>query len=149
MSTTSAAIRAPASVVPENLVRPLARGRLRDHDFLRVTRWAVLLFSILACIMAVMRSNIYALVAESSILSLVSLFIPLVFGIYWRRSSAGGALASMVLGMLTWIIFEFSETEWPSLIPATLAGTAAMIAGSFMWPETLYRHDQDRAQSFE
>jgi hypothetical protein len=40
-----------------------------------------------------------------------------------------------VLGMLTWIIFEFYGTSWPSLVPATLVSVAAMIAGSFIWPK--------------
>jgi Na+/pantothenate symporter len=85
--------------------------------------------------MATMRSNIYELVGESSILSLVSLFAPLAFGLYWKRSSSGGALLSMVLGIVTWIIFEFYETAWPSLVPATLVSMAAMVAGSFIWPK--------------
>lgn len=149
MSTTSSAILAPASIVSENIVRPLARGRLNNDDFLRITRFFVLVFSVAACIMALLRSNIFELVAESSILSLVSLFVPLVFGLYWRRSNSTGALASMVLGMLTWIIFEFFESDWPSLVPATLAGVIAMVGGSLVRPKTLYSYDHDPAQSFE
>jgi Na+/pantothenate symporter len=99
--------------------------------------------------MASMRTNIYELVGESSILSLVSLFAPLVFGLYWSRSSSGGALLSMVLGMLTWIIFEFYDTSWPSLVPATLVSIAAMVAGSFIWPKQQTDYDKNRAQSFE
>jgi hypothetical protein len=55
----------------------------------------------------------------------------------------------MVLGMLTWIIFEFYETAWPSLVPATLVSVVAMVAGSFIWPKLKEQHDQDRTQSFE
>ena len=85
--------------------------------------------------MAMLRSNIYELVGESSILSLVSLFAPLTFGLYWKRASSAGALLSMVLGLLTWIIFELYGTSWPSLVPATLVSIAAMIAGSYVWPK--------------
>ena len=134
MSTTSSAILAPASILSENLVKPLTKHRISDRRLLSVTRLGVLIFSGLATIMATMRSNIYELVGESSILSLVSLFAPLVFGLYWKRSSSTGALLSMVLGMLTWIIFEFCKTDWPSLVPATLASTVAMVAGSLIWP---------------
>jgi SSS family transporter len=135
MSTTSAAILAPAAIVSENVIRPMTRHRFTDKQLLILTRICVLVFSALATIMATMRSNIYELVGESSILSLVSLFAPMTFGLYWKRSSSGGALASMVLGILTWIIFEFYETSWPSLVPATLVSVAAMIAGSFIWPK--------------
>ena len=95
-----------------------------------------------------MRSNIYELVGESSILSLVSLFAPLLFGLYWKRSSSAGALLAMVLGMVTWIIFEFSNATWPSLVPATLVSIAAMVVGSLIWPQNK-QHGKDRTKSFE
>lgn len=148
MSTTSAAILAPAAIVSENFIRPLARKRFSDTQFLFITRACVLLFSISATVMATMRSNIYELVGESSILSLVSLFAPLVFGLYWKRSSSAGALLSMVLGILTWIIFELFQTRWPSLVPATLVSIGAMVGGSLLWPKHK-KHDQDRIKSIE
>jgi SSS family transporter len=135
MSTTSSAILAPASIFSENLIRPLTKHRYSDKQFLMLTKICVLIFAALATIMACFRSNIYELVGESSILSLVSLFIPLTLGLYWKRSSSKGALLSMVAGMITWIIFEVIETPWPSLIPATLVSLLAMIAGSYAWPQ--------------
>lgn len=148
MSTTSAAILAPAAIVSENFVKPLMKTRLTDQQFLMITRISILLFSLAATVMATMRSNIYELVAESSILSLVSLFAPLALGLYWKRSSSAGALLSMVLGIATWIIFETLETEWPSLVPGTLVSIAAMIAGSLLWP-TKKTYDHHRTQSIE
>jgi len=134
MSTTSSAILAPASILSENFIRPLAKHRLTDRQLLLLTRIGVLIFSFFATVMATMRSNIYELVGESSILSLVSLFAPLTLGLYWKRASSTGALLSMVLGIVSWIIFELYETTWPSLVPATLISTGAMIAGSYLWP---------------
>lgn len=141
MSTTSSAILAPAAIFSENLIKPLARRRFSDKQLLIVTKVSVLFFSALATTMACLRSNIYELVGESSILSLVSLFAPLTFGLYWKRASSMGALLSMVLGMLAWIIFEFYETSWPSLVPATLVSITAMIAGSLLWPDKLKNND--------
>jgi len=130
MSTTSSAILAPAAIFSENLIRPLIGNRLTDKQSLVVTRVSVLLFSAMATVMACLRTNIYDLVGESSILSLVSLFIPMTMGLYWRRANSTGAFFSMVLGMITWIIFEFYDTSWPSLLPATLVSFLAMVFGS-------------------
>lgn len=132
MSTTSSAILAPASIFSENLIKPLLRHRIKDSQLLLLTRLSIILFSIIATVMACMRSNIYELVGESSILSLVSLFVPLTLGLYWKRSRSTGAIASMFAGMGTWIVCEILETELPSLIPATLVGLAAMIIGSLL-----------------
>jgi Na+/proline symporter len=134
MSTASSAILAPASIFSENLFRPLFGHKLSDKQFLVVTRMSVLLFSVCATVMACLRSDIFELVGQSSILSLVSLFVPLLFGLYWPKASINGALASMVLGMITWIIFENYETTWPSLVPATLVSLLGMIGGSLIWP---------------
>ncbi len=133
LSTTSSAMLAPASICAENIVKPMMKGSMTDRQLLLVTRGAVLAFSIIASIMACLRSNIYELVGESSILSLVSLFVPLTLGLYWRRANGRGAILSMVTGMCAWIAFEQVEMEIPSLVPATLLSLVAMIVGS-VWP---------------
>jgi SSS family solute:Na+ symporter len=148
MSTTSSVLLAPAAILSENFVKPLMGNQVPEKRIWVITRISILLFGTVATIMACMRSNIYELVAESSILSLVSLFAPLTFGLYWKRASGGGALLSMVLGMLTWIIFEFYETTWPSLVPALGVSILAMIVGSFVWPQN-ENHDKDRTQTIE
>ena len=149
MSTTSSSILAPAAIFSENLMKPLLNNHFSDNQLLILTRVSVLVFGALATIMACLRSNIYELVGESSILSLVSLFAPLTFGLYWKRASRAGALLSMVLGILTWIIFEFYESSWPSLVPATLVSIMSMIAGSLIWPGNGENYDKNRTQSIE
>ena len=139
MSTTSSAILAPAAIFSENLVKPLFGHKFSDKQFLVLTKGAVLLFSIIATVMACMRSNIYELVGESSVLSLVSLFVPMCLGIYWKKASAAGALLSMVLGLISWIIFEVFKTDWPGLVPATIVSAIGMIIGSLIWPKTASR----------
>ena len=135
MSTTSSAILAPAAIFSENLVKPLFGHKFSDKQFLVLTKVSVLIFSVIATFMACMRSNIYELVRESSVLSLVSLFVPMVMGIYWKKASPAGAFLSMVVGMITWIIFEVLRTDWPGLVPATIASAIGMIVGSLIWPK--------------
>ncbi len=136
MSTTSSAILAPAAIFSENIVRPLSRNNYTDRQMLNLTRISVLIFAFLATAMACLRSNIYELVGESSILSLVSLFAPLVLGMYWKKASPAGALISMISGIVVWVACEVAHTSWPSLVPALLVSTLTMIAGSYIWPET-------------
>jgi solute:Na+ symporter, SSS family len=135
MSTTSSAILAPASIFSENFVKPLWGDRFSDKQFLVLTKVSVLLFSAVGTTMACMRSNIYELVGESSIISLVSLFVPLTLGIYWKKSTSGGALLSMVLGITSWIYFENFPIDIPSLVPAVLISLVAMVAGSLLFKE--------------
>jgi len=138
MSTTSSAILAPAAIFSENLIKPLTRHRYSDKELLTITRVSVLGFSVIATVMACVRTNIYELVGESSILSLVSLFAPLVLGLYWKRASSAGALLAMVSGIVTWFIVNQLDLTWPSLVPALLVSILAMIGGSLVWKDKLH-----------
>ena len=130
MSTTSSAILAPAAIFSENLIKPLAKGKLSDRKLLIITRLCVLGFAGVATLIACFKTNIYELVGQSSILSLVSLFAPLTLGLYWKRATGTGALLAMVLGTITLAIFTWYDTGWPGLIPASLISLLAMIFGS-------------------
>ncbi|MBK5278020.1 MAG: sodium:solute symporter family protein [Bacteroidia bacterium] len=140
MSTTSSAILAPAAIFSENLLKPLSGGKLTDKQLLLSTRVSILVFATIATIMACVRSNIYELVGESSILSLVSLFAPLVFGLYWKKSSSYGAMSAMVAGLSSWIFFRVFEISIPSLVPATLISLSTLVIVSLVYPDTKENH---------
>lgn len=137
MSTTSATILAPSALVSENIYKPFYRGELSDSSLLIVTRFTVLVYAVISTIMAMMQSNIYELVGGASILSLVSLFVPMVAGLYWKRATGAGAIISMIAGTIVYLLFEF---VWPGEIPALVYGTAAsaigIIAGSLLFRNT-------------
>jgi Na+/proline symporter len=84
--------------------------------------------------MANMSENIYELVGTSSALSLVSLFVPLTAGLYWKKASQAGALLSMGSGMVAWLYLEFVPSEIPSLIYGLAFSILGMIVGSILWP---------------
>jgi len=131
MSTTSSAILAPAAIFSANFVKPLMRGQLTDRQLLAITKVSILFFAAVATVMACLRKNIYELVAESSVLSLVSLFAPLAFGMYWRRATSAGAVLGMVGGLFTWVFFEWAyPLDIPSLVPATLVSMVFLVIGS-------------------
>ncbi len=135
LSTSSGAILAPAAVLGENIVKPYF-PKLNDQQLLTTMRIGVVLVT-LACIwMAQSRQDIFELVSESSAFSLVSLFVPLTFGLHWKRASAVGSLASMILGLSVWIVCEFVwHTTFPALLYGTLASLVGMIVGSYAYPK--------------
>ncbi|MEY3050265.1 MAG: hypothetical protein RLY31_50, partial [Bacteroidota bacterium] len=135
LSTTSGAVLAPATVVGENLVRPLFRN-ISDAMLLKVMRWSVAGVALLSTMAALSGESIFDLVAWSSVFSLVSLFVPLVAGLYWRRASSLGALLSIVLGMLTWLWCEYLyPTDVPSLFYGLGGSLVGMLVGSWWRPD--------------
>jgi SSS family transporter len=132
LSTTSGAMLAPATVLGENLLRPLLKNPT-DQMMLRIMRFSVVLVAICSAVMANLNANIYELVGDSSALSLVSLFVPLTAGLFWKRASSLGAVASMMVGLLVWIFYEYIQpSETPSLIIGLLASLLAMVLGSLL-----------------
>ena len=137
MSTASSGMLAPAALISENLIKPLFQGKLTDRQLLWILRFSVLGVAILAVWMALQDSNIYELVAGASILMLVSLFIPLTAGLYWKKSSKIGAMLSMVIGMLTYLIIDNFEPEISSHIYGLFASAIAMLIGSLLFPNKI------------
>lgn len=131
MSTSSGAILAPATILAENLIKPMLPRRDALPSLL-LLRASVVIIAVIAFIMASMRSNIYELVGESSALSLVSLFVPLTAGLFWKKATPTGALLAMFSGMATWLLFEFTALDGPPLIPGLIASFLGMLAGNFI-----------------
>ena len=127
ISTASGGILAPASILSENMMRPLLKT-VTDEQMLRLSRLSVLVVAAISLSMAMMRQNIYELVSESSALSLVSLFVPLVAGMFWRKANAASAIASILAGMGTWLAALYLDTS----INPMLYGLAGSIAGLFI-----------------
>jgi Na+/proline symporter len=79
------------------------------------------------------KQSIYQLVNESGKVVLVSSFVPLAAGLFWKRATTLGAHASVAAGLVVWIAMEWVAPE--AIVPPALAGllasAAAMAAGSF------------------
>ncbi len=131
MSTSSGAILAPASVIGENLIKPFF-PKISDKSLLFWIRISVVLVTIICILMASKRQNIYELVGESSAFSLVSLFIPMVAGLKWKRANASGCILSMVAGWLFWFYFYLFPTDYPASLFGLIAGLIGLILGTLI-----------------
>lgn len=129
LSTCSGAMLAPATVIGENLVKPLFKD-VTDAQLLRIMRYSVVGVAVVTGGMALVRSNIYELVGESSAFSLVSLFTPLIAGLYWKRATARGAVASMIAGIVVWylaVLWTGAVEQPPEGAPANTLQTFAQV----------------------
>jgi Na+/proline symporter len=143
MSTASATLLAPSTAFVENILRNLSPG-MSDRATLLAMRISVLVFAaaVLGYAISMQGTSIYELVAGAYQVPLVGAFTPLVFGLYWKRSTTQGALASVVLGLGTWLIFMTTPAlgeAFPQQLAGLLAALAGMVAGSLM-PQLLTDH---------
>ncbi len=127
-STASATLLAPSVTFVENIWRQF-KPRVSDQTELRTMRITVLVFSALVLVYAIQMQGtpIYEMVSGAYQVTLVGAFIPLVFGLYWKRASTQGAIFSIVLGLLTW--GTFLATPLGTAFPGQLAGILAALFG--------------------
>ncbi|PJZ70699.1 sodium:solute symporter [Leptospira perolatii] len=132
LSTASGAILAPATVLGENLIRPTLKDP-SEETLLRIMRLSVVSITTVSTVMALSRTNIYELVADSSSISLVSLFIPLVAALFWKKANATGAIGAMFGGMGVWLWFKILGPEWiPASLPALGASLFLQLLGAYL-----------------
>jgi SSS family solute:Na+ symporter len=132
-STASATLLAPSVTFVENIWRQFF-PRISDKQELRTMRIAVLIFSACVCAYAIALEGtpIYEMVSAAYQVTLVGAFVPLVFGLYWRRASTQGAIFSIVLGLAGWGLFKLTPAGevFPAQLAGFLAANVGMLIGS-------------------
>ena len=134
MSTLSCQLLVCSSALTEDFYRAFIRPKAKQRELVWVGRIMVLLVSVIAILLAINPNN--------SVLDLVShawagfgaAFGPIVvFSVFWARMTRNGALAGMIIGAITvllWINFNWFELY--SLIPGFLFASIAIIIFSLL-----------------
>ena len=132
-STASATLLAPSVTFTENIWRQFfPKGS--DKDNLRTMRITVLVFSVfvLAYAISAQGTSIYDMVSGAYQVTLVGAFVPLVFGLYWKKATTQGAIASIALGLGVWLLFMVTPAgvAFPGQLAGVLAALVGMLLGS-------------------
>ena len=132
-SCASATLLAPSVTFTENIWRQF-RPHQSDQQELRAMRVTVLVFSIVVLGYAIRMqgTSIYEMVSGAYQVPLVGAFVPLTFGLYWKRATTQGAIFALVLGLMTWGLFLATPAgeEFPAQLAGVLASLTGMVLGS-------------------
>jgi SSS family transporter len=132
-SCASATLLAPSVTFTENIWRQF-HPHQSDQQELRAMRVTVLVFSMLVLGYAIRMqgTSIYEMVSGAYQVPLVGAFVPLTFGLYWKRATTQGAIFALVMGLLTWGLFLATPAgdEFPAQLAGVLASLTGMVLGS-------------------
>jgi SSS family transporter len=132
-SCASATLLAPSVTFTENIWRQFFPHQ-SDQQELRAMRVTVLVFSMLVLGYAIRMqgTSIYEMVSGAYQVPLVGAFVPLTFGLYWKRATTQGAIFALVLGLLTWGLFLATPAgdDFPAQLAGVLASLTGMVLGS-------------------
>jgi SSS family transporter len=138
-SCASATLLAPSVTFTENIWRQFFPHQ-GDKQALLAMRVTVLVFSglVLGYAILMQGSSIYEMVSGAYQVTLVGAFIPLLFGLYWKKASTQGAIFSIVLGLTAWLFFLMTPAgeEFPAQLAGVLASFTGMLVGS-LGPQAL------------
>lgn len=134
MSTASGTLLAPSVTFTENILKGII-GHQSDRHFLWTIRGVVVCFAIAVTLFALnSESGIYDMVSNAYKVTLVAAFVPLVFGLYWKRANTQGALFAIIMGMVSWLLLETFAPEaiMPPQLVGLLMSMAGMVLGSLL-----------------
>jgi solute:Na+ symporter, SSS family len=125
LNAACGALLAPSVILSENLILPRLKKDPGDKARLRLMRWSVIIVGCISLAMALVRQDIYELVGEASVISLVGLFVPLCAGLFFKNKNEIAAVVSMIGGSAVWFVFRWFETEEST--PPLLFGLAGAL----------------------
>jgi SSS family solute:Na+ symporter len=133
LSTASGAIIAPTALCTENIIKPLY-PRMSDRQFMLTLRAVLVSFTLAALLFALnSKRTMYDMIQNAYTVTLVSAFVPLAAGIFWKRANNAGAILSALLGLAAWLAADTLAGD--ATVPAPLVGLAfsmlGMVAGSY------------------
>ncbi len=134
MSTASGTLLAPSVTFTENILKPFI-GHLSDHHLLWAMRAVVVGFACIVTLFALnSNASIYKMVENAYKVTLVAAFVPLVFGLYWKRANTQGALFAIALGVSSWLLLEIFHPDgvWPPQLFGLLMSLTGMLVGSLL-----------------
>ncbi|MDE1210853.1 sodium/proline symporter PutP [Vibrio aestuarianus] len=139
MSTADSQLLVSSSALAEDFYKQVIKQDATSEEIVRVGRFAVILISIVALVLA--------MTPDSSVLGLVSYawagfgaaFGPaVVLSLYWSRMNRNGALAGIIVGGITIVVWKQLSGGWYDvyeIVPGIILSTAAIVIVSLMTGE--------------
>jgi sodium/proline symporter len=135
MSTADSQLLVSSSVLTEDFYRGLFRKQATQRQLIAFGRGAVVIIAVIACALAMdPDSKVLDLVAYAWAGFGAAFGPPLMLALYWQRMNFAGALAGILSGGLTVLIWHQLEGgifELYELIPGFIISLAACYLGSF------------------
>jgi SSS family transporter len=135
-SCASATLLAPSVTFSENILKPMIGHRVSDRQLLHMMRAVTVVFTILVTFYAMnSKASIFKMVENAYQITLVAAFIPLLAGVFWKRSTTQGALSAIFCGLSVWLailVFGPDDPLFPAQFAGLIASAVGMVAGSLM-----------------
>jgi SSS family transporter len=113
MSTCNSVLLVAGAGFAHDIYAKLLRPRSGDQHLVWVNRWSALALSVLPAYFALQKyTDVQSIVIVQAKLMASFFFVPVVFGLNWKRATAPGAIAAMFSGFATCLASEALLQTW-------------------------------------
>lgn len=131
MSTSDSALLGVATVFTKDLLPRFSRTR-EDSNSIRWVRAATVSFGLLAVVGALIAPTLVRMLEMVAAIYCVSLFVPLILGLYWSHANEKGAVAAMTIsgpaGAL-WRVLNFETSTGIHMLNVSLPLAVVAMVG--------------------
>ena len=133
----------------QDLYKQFVNPKADDDRVLRVARWTTVASGACGVVLAMVSESVIGTLTIFYTLLGVSLFVPIVAGLYVPRTSTTGALASIVAGVSGMLILQATTGEggWGIVTPALAGLVAAVVAWAVTLPIGAAAHGRRQSVS--
>jgi Na+/proline symporter len=131
LSTVDSALLAASSLVSHNVIVQMRPG-LSERAKVRLARGGVVLFGLLAYVMALGAERVYELVETSSSFGSAGIVTVVTFGLFTKIGGRGSALAALATGVSAWVVGEYLLALPYPYITALAAAVAAYLLAALL-----------------
>ncbi|MGE7907009.1 sodium/proline symporter PutP [Peribacillus sp. NPDC094092] len=135
MSTIASQLLVSASALTDDFYKQFIRPNASDKELVLVGRFGVLAISAIALILAFNPSGTILKLVGYAWAGFGAAFGPVILlSLYWKRMTKWGALAGMIVGTATVIVWDMIDqfAEVYEIIPGFIAGSIAVVVFSLL-----------------
>ena len=128
LSTVDSTLLTASALLSHNLIVPIARIDA-ERTKVWIARVCVLLFGLIAYGLALSADGIYDLVEQASALGSSGALVVIVFALFTRFGGAAAALATLVVGTLSYVMLSWAALATPFLLSLALSVMTYVVVG--------------------
>ncbi|MEW6306298.1 MAG: sodium:solute symporter family protein [Verrucomicrobiota bacterium] len=131
LSTVDSTLLAASSLVSHNFIVSFKPG-MSDKQKLLLARGGVVLFGVIAYVLALGAESIFELVQQANGVGSSGIFVILVFGLFSKFGGAKAGMATLIVGLGTWVYGTYMG-EWECTYLISLASALVTYVAVGLW----------------
>lgn len=138
MSSADSNLLGAGSIFGNDIYKIYLNKKATEDQILKVTRLGMIIIALLSTLVALANTGaIITVLMFSFTLRAGGSFVPYIVGHYWKRASAAGALASIVVGSVAVVLVEQGRISFfglDAIFPGIISSTIVFLLACWIWP---------------